>query len=157
MATFDQVSVVMAQLGERLQCQAIAEFEKNQAWIVMVDDATSFELVLDDSLGLLQLVSEVATLPEPTSVQFLELILQYNDQWRATGGLRLGLSTERQVTLIATLPALNLDAVALAQRLVRLTEMVNAWRELIAASPAEAGSKTGNSGPPLDLDRMIRL
>ena len=157
MATFDQVSVVMTQLGERFQCQAIAEFEKNQAWIVMVNDATSFELVLDDSLSLLHLVSEVAPLPQTTPVRLLELILQYNDQWRATGGLRLGISTERQVTLIATLPALNLDAVALAQRLVRLTEMVNAWRELIAASPAEPESKTGDSGLSHGLDRMIRL
>ena len=147
----------MTRLGERFQCQAIAEFEKNQAWIVMVDDAISFEIVLDDSLGLLHLVSEVAPLPEITPVRLLELLLQYNDQWRTTGGLRLGLSTERQVTLIATLPALNLDAAVLAQRLVRLTEMVNAWRELIAASPIEPESKAGDSGLSADLDRMIRL
>jgi len=142
MSGFTQVSVVMGQLGERLPCQSIVEFEKSRAWIVEVDEDNAFEILLDEPLGLLHLVSEVAPLPADTPPRTYELILQYNDQSRTTGGVRLGLSTDRTITLTASLPASNLDAAALAQRLAGLTEMVSAWRELIAATPTESDDKT---------------
>ena len=44
MSSFGQIRVVIGQLPEKLDCQAIAEFEKRKAWIVMIDDDLSYEL-----------------------------------------------------------------------------------------------------------------
>jgi len=156
MSGFAQVSVVMGQLGERLPCQSIVEFEKSGAWIVEIDEDNAFEIVLDEPLGLLHVVSEVAPLPADTSLRTYELILQYNDQSRTTGGLRLGLSTERMLTLTASLPAVNLDVTVLPERFGQLTERVKAWRELIASAPSEAADGPRDSGAPQGFENLIR-
>jgi hypothetical protein len=139
-SSFGQIRVVIGQLPEKLDCQAVAEFEKRQAWIVMIDDDLSYQLVLDDKIGLLQVACTVAPLPEERRSELLTLLMQYNDQWVVTGGVRFALG-EEGLSLVVSFPAANIEATWLAQRLMTLSGIVSAWRELLARDHRPAGAE----------------
>ncbi len=67
------------------------------------------------------------------------MLLQYNDQWVVTGGVRFALG-EEGISLAVSFPAVNVEATWLAQRLLTLSGIVAAWRQLLARNsrPADA-------------------
>jgi hypothetical protein len=141
MSSFGQINAMMEQLAGKLDCQAIAEFEKRQAWILVLDDAIAFEINFDERAGLIHVVAELAPLPDAQRPALMTLLLQYNDQWQRTGGLRIGLAAEDSaLSLMASFPASNVEPTAFARRLLRLAEAVTAWRELIAQATRDAGN-----------------
>lgn len=136
MATFDQIRAVMAQLGERLDCQAVTEYEQRKGWIAVIDDATVVEIAFDDRIGLLHATSPVGDLPQHRRQKLSELLLRYNDQWSSTGGLRVGLGAEGDgLSLTASYATENLESTAFAQQLRSFLRVAGDWRELIAAWP----------------------
>ncbi len=148
MSPFDQIHAVMAQLGEKLDCLSVTEFEQRRSWIVVIDEETAFEVALDEKIGLLQLVSTVAKMPDTAGRQQIgEMLLRYNDQWHATGGVRFGLDPiDDSISIIASFPAVDIEPVAFAQRLRRLAGLVADWRNLIAGRAGGCEPAAKNSG-----------
>lgn len=138
MASFDQVQKVMAQVGERLACQAVTEYEQHKSWIIVVDDATVVEIAFDERINLLHATSPTGDLPQQRRQTLCELLLRYNNQWSATGGLRMSLDAEKDgLSLTASLPADNLDPSVLARQLGNFARAARDWRELIGAWPSD--------------------
>lgn len=134
MASPDQIRAVMAQIGERLDCQAVTEFEQRKSWIVVVDDSTVVEIAFDDKIGLLHVTSPVGDLPQPRRLAFCELLLRHSDQWLSTGGLRMGLAAESdRLSLTYSAPSENLEPTVLVRQLQNFVRSTNDWRRLIDA------------------------
>jgi Tir chaperone family protein CesT len=132
MVTSEDLSGVMAQVGELLVCESVTEYAEKKTWIVVLDGTIALEVAFDDQVGLLQVVSDVGNLPGRGRERVLERLLQYNDQWPMTGGLRFGLDAAgEELSLIASFPAAGLEAPSFAKRLRRFSEMVADWRQLI--------------------------
>jgi hypothetical protein len=159
MATFEQISVVMAQIGERLNCQGVTEYAPRKSWIVLIDDATAVEIAFDDRNALLHMTSPVGDLPQYRRQPLAELLLRYNEQWLATGGVRAGLAADSDtLSLIASFPAENLEVAAFAQRLRGFSRFAADWRKLIAAWPAATGEEeTVVAARDAALDYLIRI
>jgi Tir chaperone protein (CesT) family len=155
--TMDQLSTLMTQLGEKLDCQSVSEYPAHKSWIVVLDDVTAFELAFDDQIALLHVVSEVASLPGQDRQRQLEMLLQYNNEWPRTGGLRFSLDAAgEKISLVASFPATGLEPTWLAQRLRRLAEMVNDWQRLIADGRGDGAAPAAAEGTTF-AEHLIRI
>lgn len=103
----------------------------SDSWRVRFEDG-DVEVELDPDAGRLYLSIEAGTVNAPDRAVAYETMLGYNLLWRDTGGVRLGLSTERRVFLVADLALGELTAELLAAVLPNVMTKARLWRAFVA-------------------------
>jgi hypothetical protein len=139
MTAFASVSDVLARTGALLECESIVAFPDLAAWTVALGETDDFELALDERLGLIHVSAEVAPYRDDSDQDVLESLLEYNERWLATGGVRFGLDGARhRLTLTVSFPSASLEAEIMARRLARMERLVADWRRWFAEREREA-------------------
>jgi hypothetical protein len=144
----------MAELGPAADLAAVAEYPDDSGWGLLIDDETIVDVEIDRANAVLVLSADVCVLPEGRADHWCRLMLSFNDQWRDTGGFRLGLSAaDGMVSQSLVLPAAGLELASLQERLARFLEVLGAWRAMLTGEPARTEQET-TSHP--HLSGMIR-
>ena len=100
--------------------------------------------------------ASVGTPPHEDRLRMYELMLQFNNQWHLTGGLRLALEGPAgSGSMIFSVPVEGLENSQLATILANFREVVLGWREIIAAPPPESG-KPDEAADMAALFNMVR-
>ena len=137
--TYAAISDVLAKSGALAQCESVLAFPTLGSWSVALDEQCELELAYDDRLGLLHVSSDVAPCPDDAKSDLLRSLLEYNEHWLATGGVRFGLDGERgQLTLTASFATAGLEATDMAHRLLQMGQLLNDWRILLSDNPEQA-------------------
>jgi hypothetical protein len=146
MASLEQLNALMAEIGPILELQEVTGFASQELWTLQVDDDTLLFADHDPAQGRIVLSGEVAT-PRPAGKAAVhELLLQYNNQWKTTGGVRMALDgPDGAVIQICDIATADLDARTLAGTVRIFTDMLRAWRDMLNRDPADAP-------PALDLE-----
>lgn len=146
MASFESFNALLAETGALLECVAVVSCGDQPDWILMLDDQHEFELALDQALGILHVGACLGPCPSVRREELLSTFLEFNEQFRATGGLRFGMDPDSsQLTFGVAFACEGLDGPVLAGRLRRLSQIIDGWREILAADPAlsEAVARRG--------------
>jgi Tir chaperone protein (CesT) family len=133
MTPYESISEALAKTGGVLECECVVAFPDLDAWTVALDEESELELAFDERLGLIHVSADVGVCPNQPDKGLLETLLQYNEQWLATGGVRFGLDgARRQFTLTASFPSSDIEAETLARRLAGLGNLIREWRSLLS-------------------------
>jgi hypothetical protein len=152
-----RIGEIMAEAGPRLDLLQVREYEDRDLWTLLLDEEI---LVYADYVAdrdMLVLSAEVADLPAEGRAARHELLLQYNNQWAETGGVRMALDGPGgTVVQILEMPAAGLGTQTLGTVLSGFAEVLRNWRPILEATPETEGTAgTGPDGP--DLGSMIRV
>lgn len=153
MATKEQVSAIMAELGPLMELAAVVEYADAGTWRLDVNDETTVFVELDEDSAVLTLSSEVAALPSSTDLDRLyRLLLQCNGHPERTGGLTLGLDSEDVVTQSLRMPAAGLDRSGLAETVAGFIQRLDGWRTIVRDFNAAP-----SAGDPQDMTGYLRV
>lgn len=151
MIELDELNALMTELGPKLDALQVKHFEGKNFWTVLFDEAVLLYVDLDPARQTLVVSADVAEpLPEARLARY-EMILQYNNLWTETGGLRMALdSPEGVVVLLVDVPLAGITRETLATLCGNFVEAVHTWREIL-----ERPLDTGGDTPPADEDAFI--
>lgn len=139
MASTEQINALMTEIGPLLEIQEVMGFESQNAWTLELDDQTTLFADHEPDQNRLVISGEVAK-PHPGRKAALhELLLQYNYQWKMTGGVRMALEEpDGAVVQICDISTTGLDASQLASTIQVFTEVLRTWRDMLVREPADA-------------------
>jgi hypothetical protein len=101
-----------------------------ESWSVRFEDA-DIELEHDADAGRLYLSTEAGIVKAIDRAAIYEAMLGYNLLWRDTGGVRLALTPDRKVFIVADLTLSELSAELLAAVLPNLITKARLWRAFV--------------------------
>jgi hypothetical protein len=136
-----------------LELTEVARLDELAAsWTVVVGDDVLVLLTHDADWDRLTLAAEVATPPADRQARIHATLLQYNNQWAATGGIRMALAEpDGAIIQLFDVPLAQLDAQRRANVLMGLVEKLRGWRE------AKAVTDFHNKSPGEIATAFIRL
>lgn len=153
----EQVSTVMAEVGPLVDLAAVSEYDEDGGvWTLTVDEETTLVAEWDEAGRALVLSAEAGRPPAGGDrLALYELLLEYNGQWRESGGLVLTLDEPGGVVVQhCRLNAEGLDAGRLAGTVAGFVEALLAWRGIVTRPSADVtGARTAL---PFDPFSMIR-
>lgn len=135
-AHVERLLVDAAPLGGFL---GVGGFEGEGVWSLVVDEATTLFVDLDEPRDCLVISADVGT-PQPADrARWLELLLCYNGQWHRTGSVRMALeASDGPVVQLADLPLAGLDAHRLHRTLASFVEILASWRQVLPGQATQA-------------------
>ncbi len=153
MASREHVQALMRAIGPQMALQEVTEFEALGTWTLVPDQDTVLFADHDEAGRRLVLSADVGRPAEGGRLHLYDLLLRYNNRWAETGGVRMALDGEGgAIVQLFDLPVADLDLPRLQAVLAGFTDMLKAWREIVAR--AEMGAAPAPPGPM--LGGMIR-
>jgi hypothetical protein len=156
MSPLERLESVIAGAAPLLDPIEVTYFPEDVTWAIQFDEQTRVFLDFDDKAMALVISASVGTPPHEDRLRMYELMLQFNNQWHLTGGLRLALEGPAgSGSMIFSVPVEGLENSQLATILANFREIVLGWREIIAAPPPESG-KPDEAADMAALFNMVR-
>lgn len=141
--TFEQVTILMAQLGPVLNPPAIYASDEEKSWGIALEEDLTVFLQYDEQKGCLVLACELGAPPEGDRMALYEILLEMNYHWDTTGGNRMAINRAGgEVVQVYEIPAEGLDAIRLSEVVTSFAEAAKAWR-LIIQNPVSAEASSG--------------
>lgn len=149
MATTAAIAEMMTALGKLLDLERVVEAEPGVAWIIGVDGQRAILVEHDAEAACLHLSADLPAVPPAQRIEIYELLLLYNAQWQATGGIRMALDAPGgAVEQVVTVPMDGLDVTVLATVVTRFFEKMVAWELVLSRQAATADATEGDDTPP---------
>ena len=158
-ATYDQISGMLAEIGPILDLAEIAAYDDLQSWDIAVDDERGQLVTLhrDGNNHRLCLVGEVGPVNEDKLTATYSFLLQFNRFWDENGGSRLALDDpDGPVCLILDVSLYELSVERLTATIARFTELSRMIAAMIAEGIGE-GEDSPAAAPPDPRDLMTQL
>jgi hypothetical protein len=151
MSSKEHVHTLMTEIGPLLDLMAVTEYDSENAWTILVDEDTFLFADFDEPQKRLVLSAEAGR-PQAGNRKFIyEILLQYNNQWHETGGVRMALDgPEGSVVQIFDLSVVDLDIGQLQTTVANFVDTLKAWREILAKEKTDEESPPPESGPAVD-------
>jgi len=146
MASTEQLNALMAETGAILELAQVVGFDAG-GWALGIDEDTTLFVDHEADQDRIVLSCEVAVVRPGAKGSVHELLLQYNNQWKSTGGMRLALDgPDGSVIQICDLSTTQLDARAFAGAVRVFFDILQGWRDILSRDPASGGA------PPNSLE-----
>ena len=158
-ATYDQISGMLSEIGPILDLSEIAAYEDLQSWDIAVDDETGQLVTLhhDTDNHRLCMVGEVGPVNEDKLTETYSFLLQFNRFWDDNGGSRLALDdADGPVCLIVDVSLYELTTERLTAAIARFTELSRMLAAMIAEGIGETEAAP-DATPPDPRDLMAQL
>ena len=147
MSAKNLIHQVMAEIGPLLELGAVIESDDGDGWILAIDEHESVLVELDETEERILLSAGAGLPPDDARPRLYEMLLAYNREWHATGGICMALEEPGgEVVQMLELPVAGLDVARLAQVFVAFLEILTGWCTVVAAQ-AGAGDRSGESVP----------
>lgn len=152
MAGIDQVRLLLKELGPALELGAIRELPGGTAWGLATQDSLILFLEYTPDDDRLWLSAEAGTPRAEERAGLYPLMLQYNAQWRQTGGARVALEADDAVVLACDVPVAGLDLPRLCAIIRNFQVMLEGWSAILSGAgrastgPAPADTLVAASG-----------
>ena len=141
------VTQVMTEIGPLLELGAVIESDDGDGWILVVDEDNSVLVELDETEERILLSADAGLPDDDARPRLYEMLLAYNRQWHATGGIRMALEEPGgEVVQMLELPVAGLGVTRLAQVFVAFLEVLAGWRTIVARQ-AGADDRSDASTP----------
>jgi hypothetical protein len=143
MASTEQLNALMAETGAILELAQVLGFDEG-GWALEVDADTLVFVDHETDQDRIVLSGEVAPVRPAAKASVHDLLLQYNNQWKTTGGVRMALDGPNgSVIQICDLSTAQLDAHAFAGTVRTFVDVLQGWRDILSRDPAN-----GSGNPP---------
>jgi len=137
----EQLNIILTELGERFQLMEVTAFNEDNLWTLALNENTVIFLDLDESRDRVVFSADVGFASEESRNDLYSLVLQYNYQWRQTGGARFAIDQEHCLTLLYDISTDTIEISHIATVLQNYIELIMSWRHIIV----ESGKKTEDS------------
>ena len=108
------------------------DYADSDAWRLVADGGTAFDVEHDEGSGRLVIQSDIGTVSDAACTRVYEILLQYNYLWSQTGGIRMALDGPAgQVVMMFDVQTADLEVSALCGMLTRMSRLQKAWREIL--------------------------
>lgn len=130
--TFDQVSILISQMGPILDPIAIDEIREEKTWGIALKEDLAVLVQFDEQRNCLVLASELGAPPAGDRTALYEILLQTNFHWDTTGGTRMALNGPGgEVVQVFEIATDGLDASQLSAIVSSFADGARAWREFV--------------------------
>jgi hypothetical protein len=144
MASTEQLNALMAETGAILELAQVVGFEEG-GWALEVDDDTLLFIDHETDQNRIVLSGEVAAVRPAAKASLHALLLQYNNQWKTTGGVRMALDgPDGSVIQICDVSTAELDAHAFAGTVRVFVDILQGWRGVLGRDPVNGGAAPGS-------------
>ncbi|NJN47762.1 MAG: type III secretion system chaperone [Candidatus Competibacteraceae bacterium] len=143
----DQVKTLIEDVAPLLDPERVVYREDQATWLFGFDETTIVAVIHDADQHRLVLQLELGSVPFDRQHSVYDLLLRYNFMWRESGGARMALDDEANVTFLFECPLFDLDAAQLQTIIGNFVHQGVQWFQLIQESSA---SETAATAPPQD-------
>jgi hypothetical protein len=142
MATTEQLNALLAETGAILELAEVIGFESENLWTLEVDETTILFVDHEANQHRIVLSGEVVKPHDARKISAYELLLQYNNQWKSTGGLRMALDGPGgSINQICDISTVDLNAHALADMIRVFVDVLRGWRDMLASEPSGSNDR----------------
>jgi hypothetical protein len=134
-ATKEVLQQTLRETAVMLGLQLSSDDEEGDAWFLVFDENTMFNIQHAASQQRIVIVGGIAEVPEAARVRVYEVLLQYNSMWAETGGVRTALDgLPGQAIMMLELSDDGLTPIRLAAVLANMADIQRAWRRILLAA-----------------------
>lgn len=145
---YSSIGASLAEVVALLDVSALVAHRDDLSWDIFFDEDRLVEAYLDEEAEKLVLTTELGTPAEADAARLYPLLLQYNDLWRETSGLRMALDGPGgAVIMIYDVSLAKLDVILLRNILENYDATAKAWKALIASSENAAPKESSGINP----------
>lgn len=138
MATFEDIGVLMREIGPAADFAAIQEFAAEKAWLIVLREDLTVGVDLDQRRGLLVLSSDLGVPAAKHEDKINRVALSYAQAWYANDGAYLGRNEETgEYRLYAAIAIDGVEAGELGARIIGFAMKAEGWRTLVALPAAD--------------------
>ena len=145
MATFEQIEILMTEVGPVLDPLSIDAIAEENSWVISLREDLGMLVQFDEPKNCLVLATEVGSPPAGDRTALYEILLQVNYHWETTGGNRMAISgPSGEGVQVFEIGADGLDATRLSGIIASFADAALAWREIVQRKePAQRNSLDG--------------
>lgn len=156
MSSKEHVHNLMLEIGPALELMEVTEFDEDNLWVLVRDEACVIEVEYDDDQKRIMLSTEIGQPHEADRKNIYEMLLQVNYLWQETGGLRIGLDgpVGKVVQMFGT-SVIDLHLGQLKTILTNFFDSARTWHEIISQgglAEKEVAEKAAERPPPPEGD-----
>jgi hypothetical protein len=141
------ITALMAEIGRTMDLARVLAYEEAGTWELDFDERTTLLVDLTAPHDMLVISGTVAKPHPERAADYHRLLLEYNHQWRETGGLRMALEpTEGEAVLLYEMPAEPLETGRLATVLGNFHQTLMAWRAALESAGAGGSGRIEPDG-----------
>ena len=152
-ATYEDVSGMLTELGPELDVDEIAAYEESQTWAIAASDAGWDSVVLlhyDETSRKLFISGECGPVPDDKTLATYEFLLKYNLACIDTGGARFALDGPGgDVSLIFDLPLAELETQMLGATITNFINLLRTMQAMVICGFSAEAEKR-EAAPVLD-------
>lgn len=156
MSSKEHVHNLMLEIGPALELMEVTEFDEENLWVLVRDEATVIEVDYDDVQKRIMLSTEIGQPDEARRKNIYEMLLQANYLWQETGGLRIGLDGPGgNVVQMFGASVTDLHLGQLKTILTNFIDSAKAWHEIISQggfAEKEAAEEAAERPPRPEVD-----
>jgi hypothetical protein len=128
------IEQLIADVGRLLGTTPAVPDAQRDAWLLILDDETMFDIEYDARSDRLVLAGGVRHVADVDREAVYEMLLQFNYLWTDTGGARMALDgCPGQVVMLHEMRAEGMGTTALCNVVEGLARMLRSWQEIIEA------------------------
>lgn len=142
---------LMTEIGPFMPLREVVEYADEARWMLVLDNGAVIEAEHDAGRGRLVLSIEVGEPAPEDAASLYRTLLQYNDLWRNTGGIRMALADQTVVQSIELPADASLDLDTLSRGLSGLYANTAVWRVMLASPPEGEASRPDPLYPTHDM------
>lgn len=143
------VHLLMTEIGPLMDLLAVAEYEEDNLWRLMVEEDIIIDAQYDDQQDVIILSSQVAIPNTEDRSSLFALLLEYNAHWERTGGVYLCLEDEiGPVVQVFRCSLSLLDRFKFKTILLNFIDLLKSWRRVIEQYDPPKEEKEPDFSPP---------
>lgn len=154
MSDLDKISRILSEIAVKIDALELKFYEHTASWTMLMNEEVLLYLDHDPGRDMIVISGDVADPPASARAQRYELLMQYNNQWAETGGIRMALDgPSGTIVQIADIPAAGLKMVDMQTILTGFTETLATWRQMLESEIQEVAKPLNSGGD----ENMIRV
>jgi hypothetical protein len=138
MSSHDRIQELLCEAASLLGVGSLTAYDSAPAWR-LARDGTDFRVEHDPEHDSIVISAAVGAVADAARTRTYQMLLQYNNLWPQTGGVRMALDgPQRTVVMILELGTACLSAARLARVISNMAGVHAGWRDLLQLSAATA-------------------
>jgi hypothetical protein len=142
---------LMTEIGPFMHLREVVEYADEARWVLVLDNGAVIEAEHDADRARLALSIEIGEPAAEDAAALYRTLLQYNQLWRNTGGIRMALADQTVVQSVELPADASLDLDTLSRGLAGLHANTAVWRVMLASRPESDASRPNPLHPTRDM------
>lgn len=137
MSSRDHTHQLMKEIGPVMGLLEVTAFNDQTLWTLVLEDETVIFADFHEDQKRLTLSANVGTPLEAERDKIYAQLLQYNNQWQETDGVRMAVDNEDEIVQLFDLSVVDLELSKLHRVIDNFVSVLRGWRDIFSHTYAD--------------------